>query len=128
MEPNLATLALLREGLEYVKQGWCQYTLYEQRADDGSIYKCCALGALYRAASGGSGLLLPEDHAVLGAVDWLGEAVMWRTHDNMTNGPMTALTDYNDDNGRTQRDIIGIYEEAINLLEGDLMQHKGGGL
>lgn len=82
---------------ELERNGWCQDELYDGQS-------ACALGALYRV----TGIKRSGDRWRL--VDWAGAALEPIIR-------MREITDWNDQPGRTQEDVVKAFLQAADLAE-----------
>lgn len=98
------TLALLRRARERVAQGWMQGQVYF----DG---RYCSVGAL----SGKANKYRPHEEAVA-ALFW---ALPWWARFGWSDSKQVAVIAYNDRRGRTQAQIVALFDRAI--------AHRAGG-
>lgn len=105
----MTTLEILRRGRERVAKGWCQKAQardadgFSSNADSPSAAQWCAIGAIVDEADE-SGARLEAQRALRGA---LGRSRL----------TYYAVVEWNDTPGRTQAEVITLFEKAIAAEE-----------
>lgn len=92
----------LTEARALIEQGWCQGDYYED-SDCGTKY--CAVGAIRAAA---------EDQSYFYCLDYLGQVL------GMITASLCNVPNWNDAPGRTQQEVLALYDRAIDLARGAL--------
>jgi hypothetical protein len=90
----------LTEARALIAQGWCQGDYYED-SDCGTKY--CAVGAIRAAA---------EDQSYFYCLDYLGQTLAFMIGSGRYNVP-----NWNDAPGRTQQEVLALYDRAIDLAK-----------
>jgi hypothetical protein len=96
------TLEVLRDAKGYIiRYGWCQG--YEVN----DLGQACAMGALDRVCG--------DPYSTLKAADLLAAHLQkdWRRNTQSSSD----IVDYNDARGRTKRQILGLFDQAIHTAE-----------
>ena len=109
---------VLEKAKERLRGHWCQGT-YAMR-DDGSQCPTLTPGCRVRAHGAIMSLYLPgERPAKVGAVELLNEATK-----QISGGQYTHAPSYNDTEGRTEEEVLALFDKAIELAKAEEVNAK----